>query len=360
VAWFFSESHIGWFPLAPYETYYGNRVWGRHSVLGNRGHGVNMNLHSYAHFGQPVVVKTSDFYSGDRHYRVVSEAERRIVVHEARPAPVVDRTVLKNAPHLKGQYRFVNDEPERKPHRIVVERFKGWEGKRKVQGRKDVVKDLERVKSGRMAREGKVKPLQVTDRLVSPADMQKPQVPFRQKTLKVDRAESRTRTQPSGSREPGGPAQPSETVRPKREAREAPSAGQPPAPGVQKGRETPERPAERPRVRPPREERPTPQPSPAQPTRPEPPPRSVSPQPAQPLQIERPQAPEPKVLRPEPRVRPTPPPQAVPPQAPQVPTDQVQPPPVQRATPPAQAPSKPQGQPGKGKKGEKDEEEKKP
>ncbi len=358
VAWFFNDSHIGWFPLAPYETYYGHRVWGPHSAAAHRANVEAIHLRNYAHFGHPVVVKTSDFYSVERRYRVVSEVERRLVVREARPLTVVDGTVWKNVPRPKDRHRFVDDEPQRKPHRTVVEKFKGWERTRKLRGGTGVAKDLERAKAGRMAREGKVKPLRVTDRLVSPDDTHRPQVMFRQRALKANRVEPRDRTPPGRSRESAGGPQPPETERREREGKDEPKAPRAPSSGVEKSREAPERPAERPRARPLREEGSTPQ-SPSPWRQPDPPFSPARPQPAQPAPTEKVQPQAPTPLRPEPSARPSPSPSTVPPQTSPIPKPQMQPPPVPRAAPPAPPPPKPQEPSGKGKrKGEKEEEKK--
>ncbi|MCD6352828.1 MAG: hypothetical protein J7M06_01280, partial [Proteobacteria bacterium] len=44
VAWIYSDIHVGWITLAPYEYYYCHHRWGRHSVLINKANIIHFNL----------------------------------------------------------------------------------------------------------------------------------------------------------------------------------------------------------------------------------------------------------------------------------------------------------------------------
>ncbi|KPK29316.1 MAG: hypothetical protein AMK70_16060, partial [Nitrospira bacterium SG8_35_1] len=58
VRWIAHSGHIGWLPLAPWETYYGHRRWGPRSMLvqGRSDLQININLADHKHIGHAVII----------------------------------------------------------------------------------------------------------------------------------------------------------------------------------------------------------------------------------------------------------------------------------------------------------------
>ena len=58
VRWITYSGHIGWLPLAPWETYYGYRRWGPRSMLvqGGSNFQININLSGHKHVGHAVII----------------------------------------------------------------------------------------------------------------------------------------------------------------------------------------------------------------------------------------------------------------------------------------------------------------
>jgi hypothetical protein len=379
VAWIHTERHIGWVPLAPHEVYYGHRRWGPNSLVITQ---VNINIlniqiHRYANFGHPVIVNKSDFYAVRDRYRAVRDVDRTELLKEARPAPVVDTAVLGNVARAKERHRFVQAEPEKKPHRSAIDQMKRLGRAERVIATPALKRKAEQTRKG-VEMEGRVAPPRVTTRLVNPSEVDKPQVQFIERELKPRRARERVPEQLS----------PGEVVVQPREKRERVrrEVERPAQQEVQPKEQTVEQPGSRqeiprPRRRPETQEQLAPQPqvqeAPIQEERParrlrrdeRHPSYETQPQPSQePQPVERPSRRHPAQPRPAPPQVPEQPMQ--PQQAPlrpqqiqpgQPPVQQMQPgPPLQQPGPaPQRVPEKKEEQheKGKKKKGEQQQEE---
>lgn len=70
VGWFYSETQIGWFPLAPREPFHAVNYWGPQAVVANEAGIENAELPSYAYYeAGGVVVEQSSFYHVENYTR---------------------------------------------------------------------------------------------------------------------------------------------------------------------------------------------------------------------------------------------------------------------------------------------------
>ena len=371
VGWIYTDRYIGWVPLAPHEVYYGHRRWGPNSLVITQ---VNINIldihsHRYANFGHSIIVNKSDLYAVKDRYRAVRDVDRTVVLKEARPAPVVDTAVLGNVASTGERHRFVQAEPEKKPHRSAIDQMKRLERAERVVETPALKRKAEHTKKG-VAMEGRVLPPSATTRLVSPSEVDKPQAQFRERELKPRKGRESAPEQPTPGEAVVQPREKRERVRREVE-RPAEQEAQP-------REQTVEQPASRqeipkPRRRPEAQEQLAPQPqvqeAPLQEERPagrrarEERHPSVQPQPPQEMQpVERPVRRPPPQPRPEPLQAPEP--SVAPQHAPapqQQPQQQIQPgpPPQQPGPAPQRAPERKEErqEKGKKKKGEQEQEQ---
>jgi len=205
VGWFYTDRHVGWVPLAPHETYYGRHYWGPNSVVITNANirSTQINIHRYANVQRSVIVDKADFYAGHKRYNTISGVDKTRLIKEARPAPVIQKSLIQNVTNVKNQYKYTTVEAERKPNRIVTNQIRTREREEKVENAATLMQDVRGMEKGRVEREGKVKPPQVTNRMVNAEDVNKPPVQSPQKKIM-----SRPQTQ-----------SPSEEFRPKTEPR---------------------------------------------------------------------------------------------------------------------------------------------
>ena len=206
VLWIHTPQHIGWVPLAPHEVCYGLRYWGAGTVVVSQLdlHNIDIVLGRYANIARPVIVNKEIFYSAKGGYTPVPDSERMVIVNHARPAPIIDKTVLMSVPNERDRYRFVDATPQRMPHKSVLEQIRRQERKERVSDPRRLVQDLERIDAGKAGKEGRVKAPVLVNKMVSPSDVNKPHVVFDRKDL---------RSRPSGApskEEPPGVERPSE------------------------------------------------------------------------------------------------------------------------------------------------------
>jgi len=69
VRWISHSSHIGWLPLAPWETYYGYRRWGPRSVMvhGGVNISININLAHHRYVDHAVIIPKHHFRQRGKH-----------------------------------------------------------------------------------------------------------------------------------------------------------------------------------------------------------------------------------------------------------------------------------------------------
>jgi hypothetical protein len=211
VGWFYTDATIGWVPLAPHEIYYGHRAWGPDTVLFNQVGATAPDPRAYRNISQCIIVPKGEFYAGHRQYGLIRDQERAGVLSQARAAAVIDRTVLKDVPDGKAQFRFASVDPDRKPHRTVVGRLQIWGRPGSTRDGQSLRKAVERTGRGKAGSPGQVSPPRLVDRLVDVSDVSKPQVQFRQRPVRERKATVGAESAPKvsaptstpGSEEPG-------------------------------------------------------------------------------------------------------------------------------------------------------------
>lgn len=93
VRWVAHSSHIGWLPLAPWETYYGNRKWGPGSVVavGSLHLNININLARHRYVDHAVIIPKRHFYrkgaqAGNNYTTVrIKNIRKRDIVNHYKP-----------------------------------------------------------------------------------------------------------------------------------------------------------------------------------------------------------------------------------------------------------------------------------
>jgi hypothetical protein len=107
VAWIHYRGRVGWFPLAPWETYYCHRRWGPRAVIVRNGNRPNIhgNINRYKHFRHAVIIDKRNLY------RVNSYRKIRITgIHDVaflknyRAVPVVNSRVISNYGNSRQKY----------------------------------------------------------------------------------------------------------------------------------------------------------------------------------------------------------------------------------------------------------------
>ncbi len=206
VSWIYTETYVGWVPLAPYEPYYCHNYWGPAAIVeiniydDHRGrrhdddhHGRYDDYHGKHHYeDHAVVVNQNNFYSVNNYNDVrIGKVDRATIAKTYRGAPMVNNLVLKNHKSSLGQYNFADINVHQKPHQTVLERIRQNLAAAKrgnTQNASAIAQKLGRMNSGKPAEGSTMKgrPLQVTDKLVPDRDVHKPKAftPFATRELK--------------------------------------------------------------------------------------------------------------------------------------------------------------------------------
>jgi len=127
VGWINSSINIGWFPLAPYETYYSRRYWGPRSRVRHGRHNYYYNKHKYRHYRHARVLKHGDLYRHN-NYRRAGLHKVKNHNHYRGAAFAPDRKYH----HRKriNKYKSSNDRLRYKPHRSKIARIRKHDSKR--------------------------------------------------------------------------------------------------------------------------------------------------------------------------------------------------------------------------------------
>ena len=99
VRWISYNDYIGWFPLAPRETYYGYRKWGPRTVVVKGGTvlGVNINLSSHRHVDHAVIIPKRQLHHRNPgaidNYKAVrvKNLNKRTILKNYKPMHTVQR-----------------------------------------------------------------------------------------------------------------------------------------------------------------------------------------------------------------------------------------------------------------------------
>nr|MCU0589085.1 hypothetical protein [Syntrophobacteraceae bacterium] len=199
VSWIYSDTSVGWAPLAPYEPYYANRYWGPTSVAVatlNLATAV-VNLSTLHHLDRAVFVGRREFWGVDNyHSHVVKNINRTTIINNYYGSPVVDRRVIRDYDSRRDRFNFVNRDVTFKPHRSVVERI---DRNQRLAGRQERLEARSLLASTRNVRQGtldqgvKVERPKVSNRLVSADSVDRPasELRFQQRELKRQEREQR-------------------------------------------------------------------------------------------------------------------------------------------------------------------------
>ena len=119
VRWISHNDYIGWFPLAPWETYYGYRGWGTGTVLvhGEPGFSLSINLSQHRHVDHAIIIPNRHLHRKGpvvvNNYNTVkiTNINKRIIIKDYKPLLTAERkrarmhTVVKFGPGIKAAGR---------------------------------------------------------------------------------------------------------------------------------------------------------------------------------------------------------------------------------------------------------------
>lgn len=128
VRWITHNDNIGWFPLAPQETYYGYRRWGAGTVLvrGGSSFRPGINLSQHRHIADAVIIPKQHLYKKGRivvnNYNTVKirNIDKTVIVKDYKPMLTTERkrarqaTSAKSAPARNSYRRSVLVQSDRK------------------------------------------------------------------------------------------------------------------------------------------------------------------------------------------------------------------------------------------------------
>jgi hypothetical protein len=96
VRWLAHSSHIGWLPLAPWETYYGHRRWGPRSVAvhGGANFNISINLKNHRYVDHAVIIPRQHFHQkgpGIINYNTVKikNINKTVIANNYKPLPLM-------------------------------------------------------------------------------------------------------------------------------------------------------------------------------------------------------------------------------------------------------------------------------
>jgi hypothetical protein len=119
VRWISHNDYIGWFPLAPWETYYGYRGWGPGTVLVHGGPGISLsiNLSQHKHIDHAIIIPNRHLHRkgpvevNDYNTVKIANINKRIIVKDYKPLLTAERErarmhrVVKSGPGIKAAGR---------------------------------------------------------------------------------------------------------------------------------------------------------------------------------------------------------------------------------------------------------------
>jgi hypothetical protein len=127
VGWINSSINIGWFPLAPYETYYSHRYWGPRSRVRYGRHNYYYNKHRYRHYRHARVLRHEDLY---RHNNYKRAGLCKVRNHNNYRGAAFASKKIYNQKNRINRYKSSNDRLRYKPPRSKIARIKKYDSKR--------------------------------------------------------------------------------------------------------------------------------------------------------------------------------------------------------------------------------------
>ena len=199
MSWIYTDTYVGWVPLAPYEPYYCHNYWGPSVIIvgdfdDDHHHGGhhddNHGRHHYE--DHAVVVNQNNFYKANNYNDVrIRNVDRATIAKTYRGSPVVNSMVIKNHKDLLQKYNFADLNVRQKPHQTVRERIQQNLAAVKRGDRQNasaIAQKLDRMQPGKPVDGSLMKgrPMQVTDKMVPDRDVNKPKArtPFATRELK--------------------------------------------------------------------------------------------------------------------------------------------------------------------------------
>jgi hypothetical protein len=133
VRWIAHNDHVGWLPLAPWETHYGYRKWGPRTVVvrGGASLSININLSNHRYIDHAVIIPRRHLYNRKHgvtnNYNTVKikNINKRTIVKNYKPLATAER--LRDRKHSTEVARVRNTE-----RRIKTQRERKAEQTRKV------------------------------------------------------------------------------------------------------------------------------------------------------------------------------------------------------------------------------------
>ena len=199
VSWIYTDTYIGWVPLAPYEPYYCHNYWGPSVIIvgdfdDDHHHGDhhddNHGRHHYE--DHAVVVNQNNFYTVNNYNDVrLKNVDKATIAKAYRGSPVVNSMVIKNNKDLLQKYNFADLNVHQKPHQTVLDHIQQNLAAAKRDDRQNasaIAQKLDWMQPGKPV-DGSImkgRPMQVTDKLVPDRDVNKPKAltPFTTRELK--------------------------------------------------------------------------------------------------------------------------------------------------------------------------------
>ena len=176
VGWIHADVHIGWYPLRPFEIYYGHRRWDPHTHIITKK--VVHRRKRPKHFKHCVVVKKADLYVVKKRGYSRIKKKRHFLKH-ASSIPGVNHKILKKTSH---RFHYTDVKLKRKPHKEVVARINHRRAKVKrgiPTEAPNLQRKLKRVRRELpRERERRIKEPVVTNRIVAIPNVNKPNLDF--------------------------------------------------------------------------------------------------------------------------------------------------------------------------------------
>jgi len=180
VSWISHDTHVGWVPLAPRETYYSHRHWGgpHEVIVTNNITRININIGSHAYAKQAIVVPRDNFYRVNNYKTVrVTNINTTTIINNYKAAPVVNNTVINNYTTNKERHNFTTATVQEKPHNTVIKRIeKNAPVIQKSRKENAVVvrEQVNKIKEGKVSSEARIETPKSTNHIVPAKEVNKP------------------------------------------------------------------------------------------------------------------------------------------------------------------------------------------
>ncbi len=190
VVWTYSNDHIGWIPLTPFESYYAHRYWGPRTIVVRDVRRSPLNIGRYHHARRAVIINRGLLY--DVHnYRPhrIRGIQRADLLRRYRATPVLTEQALPGYGSHRHRHNFRNVDVTRLPALRVQERIdrnRQLALQRDLARRSNIERQLRGARRGEPARDIRLGRPNITSRLVDREELRQ---------ARQERAEARQRLQ---------------------------------------------------------------------------------------------------------------------------------------------------------------------